>query len=206
MADPQSTDASLAALARRIDFRECGPCGGKCCKVGWTVFASPRDMARLERATGRDRREFAEVKPLPEWEAKEFGEGNLLYPRVRTAAAHVPQLKKRPDGSCVFLSPEGSCSVHGAAPLMCRLFPFYYQRSPWTEGETPSPLRTAKGGLRLLVDRGHAGFCPITTERIGEVEREAGDAAVALAEEFDADVARYEREKEKFVEDWTNAE
>lgn len=39
------------------------------------------------------------------------------------------ELNQRPDGSCVFLSPEGRCRIHEkfgfhAKPLACRLFPF----------------------------------------------------------------------------------
>src|SRR5262249_51476209 len=38
-------------------------------------------------------------------------------------------LNRRPDGSCVFLSPEGRCHIHErhgyeTKPLACRLFPF----------------------------------------------------------------------------------
>src|SRR4051812_15457228 len=38
-------------------------------------------------------------------------------------------LERRPDGGCVFLSPEGRCRIHErhgyeTKPLACRLFPF----------------------------------------------------------------------------------
>ncbi len=196
------SDDDLAALGARVDFHECVPCGGKCCRVPWTVLATPRDVERLERATGRDAREFAEVKPLPEWEHVAFGAGNLLFPRVATASGEVPQLRRRADGACFFLDERGLCGVHAHKPLLCRLYPFYYERSPWSPVEQPSPLGTARGQIRLLTDRGHDGFCPITRGRMAEVEGAAAGSLVDLMEAFEADVARYEGEKEAFVARW----
>ncbi|HVL48102.1 MAG TPA: YkgJ family cysteine cluster protein [Candidatus Thermoplasmatota archaeon] len=203
-------DATLAALGRRVDFRECGPCGGACCRMPWTVFVTPRDVERLERATGRARASFARLAPLPAWEREAFGEGNLLFTRVALADGRVPQLLKREDGACVFLDAAGGCGVHASKPLMCRLFPFYYEMAgddgAFDPRERPSPAGT-RGQvlgrpLRLLVDRGHEGRCPIATDRIAEVEREAGDAALALAQAFEEDLTRFAGEKEAYAAQW----
>lgn len=203
MVDEPFPDAeTLAALGRRVDFRECGPCGGACCRTPWTVFVTPRDVARLEAATGRPREDFATVAPLPAWEREAFGEGNLLFSRVADDAGRVPQLRKRPDGACVLLDERGLCGVHASKPLLCRLFPFYYDRIPGQPGEVPSPLRSDGGGLRLLVDRGHAGRCPIPLARMEEVERAAADALLALVGAFERDVADYERVKGDFTATW----
>lgn len=199
-------DERLAALGRKADFRECGPCGGACCKMPWTVLATPRDVARLERATGRAAATFVHRAPLPAWETDAFGEGNLVFPRATDAAGNVPQLLKRADGACVFLDEAGGCSVHASKPLMCRLFPYWYEvagASGFRPHERPSPggtLGRAFGRpLRLLVDRGHEGRCPITTERIAEVERDAGEAVLELAHAFERDLreleASYERNR-----------
>lgn len=178
--------------AQRLpDFAECGPCGGKCCKAGWTVLATPRDLDRLEAATGRPAREFARFAPLPAWEALAFGEGNLLFPRVAAPDGAVPQLRKREDGACVFLDARGMCGVHAHKPLMCRLFPFYYETASFSPAETPSPRATVAPGppkLRLLVDRGHAGFCPIDRASMARAEDEGADALVAACREFEDDV------------------
>jgi len=193
------SDAETAALGARLDFHECGPCGGACCKVGWTVLATPADLDRLERATGRPAREFARFAPLPAWEQAAFGEGNLLFPRVADGRGAVPQLRKREDGACVFLDVRGMCGVHAAKPLLCRLFPFYYETGSSSARERPSPrgtiapARDGRPSLRLLVDRGHAGFCPIPESRIAEVEEAAGDAAIALARSFEAQVEELAR-------------
>lgn len=203
--NPRSDAATLAALGARVDFHECIPCGGACCRTPWTVFASPRDLARLEQATGRSAREFAKVAPLPEWERDAFGEDNLLFPRVAAASGDVPQLAKRADGACTFLDERGLCGVHASKPLLCRLYPFYYETPPFRAHERPSPLYTEGAGLRLLVDRGHEGRCPITPERMAVVEKEAGDALVALCRAFEDDVAAYETEKEAFVARWKAA-
>lgn len=191
-----------------VDFPECGPCGGKCCRNPWTVFASPRDLDRLAAATGKLREDFATVAPLPRWEKEAFGEGNLLFSRVTAEDGSVPQLKKRGDGSCVFLESDGRCGVHPSKPLLCRLFPFYYATAPtFPSGERPSPQATSRRltdgkSLFLLVDRGHVGFCPITEERMGEEEARGADDLVHLAAAFEADVERYASEKEDFVARW----
>ncbi|HWG91705.1 MAG TPA: YkgJ family cysteine cluster protein, partial [Candidatus Thermoplasmatota archaeon] len=196
------TEAEVLAAARAIDLPECGPCGGKCCRTPWTVFATPRDLARLEAATGRPAASFARVAPVPAWERDAYGEGNLLFSRVAAANGEVPQLAKREDGACVFLDGQGWCGVHEAKPLLCRLFPFYYERAPYSPAERPSPLRTERGGLRLLIDRGHTGFCPIPPERLEALEGAHADRLLLLMQAFEADIARYEGEKEAFVAAW----
>lgn len=40
-----------------------------------------------------------------------------------------PYLKAKPDGSCVFLGPEG-CTVYGDRPLVCRIYPLGWTVEP----------------------------------------------------------------------------
>lgn len=184
----------LAALGARLDFAECGPCGGRCCEMPWTVFATRADLERLvawlrhapeaasvaqrlaaERGKPRaalDAADVADLKPLPEWERRAYGQANLLWPRVEGPEGEVPQLRKDARG-CVFLESDGRCGVHAAKPTLCRLFPYYYEEKD--------------GALVRITDIGHAGNCPITPARIEQVAAGAGDALDRL-------FASYERE------------
>lgn len=193
---PRAEAAELARLGARLDFRECGPCGGACCTMPWAVFATRADLERLvawlrhapeaaavaqrlaaERGKTRaalDASDVAELRPLPEWERAAYGEGNLLWPRVAGPAGEVPQLRKDARG-CVFLEEDGRCGAHAAKPILCRLFPYYYEAQD--------------GRLARIVDRGHAGNCPITLARIDEVAAGAGDALDRLFAAYERDLA-----------------
>ncbi|MBV9122352.1 MAG: YkgJ family cysteine cluster protein [Planctomycetes bacterium] len=63
------------------------------------------------------------------WDQNPAFQGVPLFLRQGPWWARGYRLNHRPDGACVFLSPEGRCRIHeqfGAAakPLACRLYPF----------------------------------------------------------------------------------
>src|SRR4029077_7979202 len=72
---------------------------------------------------------------------------------------HAPllRIRKRPDGACGFLSPEGLCRIHESLgadrkPLTCRLFPFLFPSTYVREGATVSfacPTVIANEGAAL---------------------------------------------------------
>jgi Fe-S-cluster containining protein len=210
----------LASLGGRLDFRECGPCGGACCKMPWAVFATHADLSRLvrwlrsapeassvaealakrrgKRREALDAGDIATLEPLPDWERAAYGEGNLLYPRVEDSKGRVPQVRKH-EGKCQFLLDDGRCGVHPAKPLLCRLFPFYYQAAPaaFDSAPRPSPFRFVR-----TVDRGWAGNCPIAPERIEEVARPAEDALQELFSRFETDIAEHGARREEISAAW----
>ncbi len=94
-------------VVERWDCHQCGVC----CR-GSIVPLSNADVARLREQKWHERPEFAGVQtttPLGDSRGRQ-------------------QLGKRPDGSCVFLQPDGLCLIHkelgfDAKPLVCRTFP-----------------------------------------------------------------------------------
>ncbi|MHB8586784.1 MAG: YkgJ family cysteine cluster protein [Thermoplasmatota archaeon] len=226
--------ARLRALGASLDFHECGPCGGQCCRMPWTVFATRRDLTRLllwlRTSDDPDAREagtklaarrgkarldlaaddLAEFAPLPEWEREMYGEGNLLYPRVVSPDGSVPQLRKE-HGACQFLLEDGRCGVHGAKPLMCRLFPFYYEQALTAadapaprQGLSKAPTETGRSPFRFIrtVDRGWEGNCPIRRERIEEVGNRAGGALEELFAQFEDDIEDHAHIRRELRKSW----
>jgi lysine-N-methylase len=125
---------------------------GTCCKE-YRVPLSDEERLRIE-AQGWS---AADLGGLPPFQAR-----GLLRRRYF--------LTRRPDGSCVFLSPEGRCRIHERhgyenKPLACRLFPFVLVpvADHWRVGlrfACPSaaasvgrPLAEHEGDLRDLAGR-----------------------------------------------------
>lgn len=85
---------------------------GTCCHE-YRVTLSDDEVARIEQQG---------------WTEADLG-GLPPFRRVGSARRPLVQLNNRPDGACVFLSPEGRCRIHerhgyDTKPLPCRLFPF----------------------------------------------------------------------------------
>ena len=92
----------------------------RCCRDK-VIQVNPYEVARLARNRGQTTTEFRAA-----W--TEDGEGTLL--------------KRRDDGTCVFLTAEG-CGVHPDRPLVCRLYPLGRHMAPdgtesWSHA-TPHP-------------------------------------------------------------------
>ena len=94
-------------IAERWSCHQCGVC----CK-GSIVPLSADDVARLQSQHWEERPDYAEQPVM-----------------VRESwLGHEYRLAQRPDGSCVFLMPDGLCRIHkelgfDAKPLVCRMFP-----------------------------------------------------------------------------------
>lgn len=100
-------------FARDVRFT-CSRCGD-CCRT-WNVMLGPGERESLEAL---------------DWQGREDDLVGLA-PAVRVKqAGAVPRrrLRRRPDGSCVYLGEDDQCRIHehfGAEkkPLLCRLYPF----------------------------------------------------------------------------------
>ena len=101
---------------QRFSCRQCG----RCCRRGWDIALSAGEVASYRKA--RAARWYREREDGPE--------GTDAEPFVPIAGQPGQmRIRKRADGACGFLSPEGRCRLHeelGAErkPLSCRLFPF----------------------------------------------------------------------------------
>src|SRR5262245_47812494 len=94
-------------MIERWDCHQCGVC----CR-GSIVPLTPEEVELLQ-AQG--------------WHERPDLRGTPVMVRERTQG-HTHRLAQRPDGSCVFLLPDGLCRIHkelgfDAKPLICRMFP-----------------------------------------------------------------------------------
>lgn len=90
---------------------DCHACGN-CCR-GTNVALSDQDVQRLREQGWHEHPDFRDLR--------------IVERRGRVKKGH--RLVHRPDGTCVFLTPEGRCRIHQdygepAKPLVCRTFPF----------------------------------------------------------------------------------
>jgi Fe-S-cluster containining protein len=115
---------------------------------------------------------------------------------------HAPllRIRKRRDGACGFLSPEGLCRIHevlgaGRKPLTCRLFPFAFSPSDDDTVVTVSfscPTVVANEGDTLASQKPELQALHVAWKRVpetaatiellrGKADARAREAAVALS-------------------------
>lgn len=91
----------------KIGCNDCEGCSECCRMVGDTILLDPYDIFQLEQALGIG-----------------FEELMAEHLELRVVDGLIcPHLKMRPEEGCVFLDPEGRCSIHGHRPGFCRMFP-----------------------------------------------------------------------------------
>lgn len=91
----------------KVGCNDCAGCSECCRMVGDTILLDPYDIYQLEQAL-------------------EIGFEGLMagHLELRVVDGLIqPHLKMRPEEGCVFLDPEGRCSIHNYRPGFCRMFP-----------------------------------------------------------------------------------
>lgn len=92
----------------RADCGDCEGCSACCSGMGSSILLDPLDITRISQAVGQSFEEMLDNQI----------ELNMVDGLI------LPNLKLHKDGeSCVFLNERGRCSIHGARPGICRLFP-----------------------------------------------------------------------------------
>jgi Fe-S-cluster containining protein len=143
-----TTPAVLLPL--RLDPEQrftCSQCG-RCCRRPWEIVVTAAEAEAL-RAAGAER--FYR-------ESEDSAEGAVRDPfEPIPRALRFQRIRKRADGACGFLSPQGRCRLHeelGAVkkPLTCRMFPYRFHPLAEEVLVTTSfccPTTTANGGERI---------------------------------------------------------
>ena len=99
----------------KADCHGCNGCHRCCTGMGKSVILDPFDVHRLWIGTGKNFQQLLEMGALE----LQVVDGCVL-----------PNLKMTGrEEKCVFLNPEGRCSIHPYRPGLCRLFPLgrYYE-------------------------------------------------------------------------------
>lgn len=90
---------------------QCRRCGA-CCRIpDGIVRVSDAEIARIARFLGLTEAAFIDAE-------------TELAPDRRSLMLH-----SRPDGSCAFLAPDNTCSIHPVKPDRCRTFPYAWRNS-----------------------------------------------------------------------------
>jgi len=108
----------MASGLRHLSFR-CTACGN-CCK-DLRVPLTTADLRRLVDQTGQAAARIIEW--LPTGEVDLTGEPGSLVVLEQASQRSLMVLAQRA-GACRFLASDASCSVYGARPTSCRLYPF----------------------------------------------------------------------------------
>lgn len=119
-----------------------------CCQT-CEVYATPGDVERIARHTGRD--DFTEFRvPLNPVYA-EHDDDTAWQQHVFRKDGSRRVLKRLPDGDCTFLGPQGCTLPLETRPLVCRLYPYDYdEHEIHDELATGCPLELLQPGLGLI--------------------------------------------------------
>lgn len=143
---------------------------GKCCRRedgDNTVFVRPEEIDRIAEKTGLSFEETA--APLfPDVYERQGEKYGVSAARVSAVLEEIADqiapdgrvrtfgwtLRRKPDGSCRFLSADKKCLVYDERPLLCRTYPFYLEDGMLTECECDGIGcgNMSKDERRLLAD------------------------------------------------------
>ena len=94
-----------------------------CCQTS-EVYVSPGDAQRIAAHTGRT--DFHEFRPAGDPTYLEQDDDPAWFEHVFRPDGARRVLKRRPDGDCTFLGPQGCVLPLEIRPLICRLYPYDY--------------------------------------------------------------------------------
>ena len=104
----------------------CARCArqGKTCCQGREIYLTPRDRERIRAFTGE--LDFVEWAPSADPSYLDQDDDPLWQRHVFDGDGRRRILKRRPDGDCLLLSPQGCRLPMEVRPLLCRLHPLTY--------------------------------------------------------------------------------
>ncbi len=155
-----------------IEHWDCHNCG--ICCYGNIIRLDEDDLSRLKAQRWDEH---------PEYRGKRTIAGHGLFKKTYT-------LVQRPDGGCLFLTPQGRCRIHEvhgyeAKPRICKTFPL--QIVPIENGAV---LTTRRSCPSAAADKGRA-----VTEHVANVEKLlASDLERAAAQRPPTIVSRHRRD------------
>jgi len=116
----------------QFERTECG-CAG--CRVGCKTMPGFCGVGDVERIAAYLKRE-PDAQFLTEF--FEHSEGAKLVARGELFEVPTINPAQRPDGSCVFLKPDGGCAVHPVSPFGCAYFDVHQSRDEGDERAIPA--------------------------------------------------------------------
>ena len=100
-----------------------------CCRTDYAKFTTLEDAERIASFLNAPINEVAVYSSLSDNDVKTElfkNKTHGYYYDFADKDKKVLQLKKKEDGSCVFLDDNGACKIYPVRPLICRVYPFWY--------------------------------------------------------------------------------
>ena len=107
------------------------PSSSFCCsypdpKEGF-VSLGLNEAKKIREHTGKQIEEFAEFRAVDPELLEDFKQNDPeIYETLIDGKVLALKLKK--NGDCIFLGKNKLCTIYSARPLICRLYPFWYER------------------------------------------------------------------------------
>ena len=108
---------------------ECARNKEDCCSSDYAKFVTLKDTMRISEFLHKSVRNFVIYSGLSKGDLKTDlfkGKHHNYYYDLVSHDKKILQLKKKKDGSCIFLDKCGSCKIYSVRPLICRVYPFWY--------------------------------------------------------------------------------
>lgn len=118
---------------------QCQGCGYCCADKEGDIFIFPEEIPAIVVHLGITIREFVD---------RYTGVVRTTYEDLRVDALVIKQ--REPNGRCVFLEEDGSCTIYPVRPFQCRGFPFWQMNvefsEDWEETKAQCPGIDQPGG------------------------------------------------------------
>ena len=119
-----------------------------CCQKS-EVHATPGDVERIASFTGRD--DFTEFRAPVNPDYADHDDDTAWQQHVFRPDGSRRVLKRRADGDCTFLGPQGCVLPLETRPLVCRLYPYEYNEQGIQDELAPGcPLELLRPGWGLI--------------------------------------------------------
>ncbi|MFB0563141.1 MAG: YkgJ family cysteine cluster protein [Candidatus Lokiarchaeia archaeon] len=112
-------------MVRKVRF-ECIQCGNCCRDKNSIITVTHKDIIRLVKYLECDYKELLS-KYIGFYQVREEFEDRMVFSAISTYRGNAfLGLRKRSDGSCVFLK-DNLCEIYPGRPMVCRSFPFTFE-------------------------------------------------------------------------------
>jgi len=113
-------------MVGKVRFK-CVQCGNCCRDKDFIITITHKDTIRLANHLKCDLKELLS-KYIGFYQVREELENRLVFPAISTYRGNAfLGLRKKSDGSCLFLRDDNLCDIYEARPMVCRSFPFIFK-------------------------------------------------------------------------------
>jgi hypothetical protein len=157
-------------MAGKVRF-ECVKCGNCCRDKNLIITITDKDTIRLANHLKCDLKEILS-KYIGFYQVRKELENRLVFPAISTYRGNAfLGLRKKSDGSCLFLREDNLCEIYAARPMVCRSFPFTFEvKEGWLSWGLMAKAEEICPGLGQGETVSDKSLEKVGKETIGELE------------------------------------